>query len=214
MLRRLSPRLTYANVLATCALFVALGGTGIAAVTQLANGSVKTPKLANGAVTAPKLANGAVTAPKLANGSVGRGKLAEGAVTVEKIASGAVGVAEIGPGAVGTEELEAGAVGAPQVAVGSLTADRFAVGVLGGISPAKVTVVTGTPITVPPNSPGTTATATCPTGLRAISGGFNVGLFAAVLATGPTTDGTGWTVLAATGSDPAAVSAVVVCVAA
>jgi hypothetical protein len=53
---------------------VALGGTSVAAVTQLANGSVKTPKLANGAVTAPKLANGSVGASKIAPGAVIAGK--------------------------------------------------------------------------------------------------------------------------------------------
>jgi hypothetical protein len=206
MLERLSPRLTYANVLATCALFVALGGTSFAAVSQLANGSVKTPKLANGAVTTPKLANGAVRTPKLANGAVSASKIADAAVVAGKV----------GRGAVGSTQLADGAVGAAQVAAASLTADKFAVGVLGGLgglSPAKVTVITGSATTVPASSPGTNVTATCPAGQRAISGGFNVGLFAGALATGPTTDGTGWTVLAATGSEPAAVSAVVVCAA-
>jgi len=203
MFRRFSRRLTYANVLATCALFVALGGSGVAAVTQLANGSVKTPKLANGAVTAPKLANGAVSAPKLANGSVGATKIAAAAVVAGKIA----------PGAVGSNQLVAGAVGATQVAAASLTADKFAAGVLGGLSAAKVTVITSPATTVPPNSPGTTVIATCPAGQRAISGGFNVGLFAGVNATGPTSDGSGWSVEAETGTDPAAVSAVVVCAA-
>jgi hypothetical protein len=74
-------------------------------------------------------------------------------------------------------------------------------------------VVAGASTTVPGNSPGTTVAATCPAGQRAISGGFNVGLFAGEIATGPTSDGTGWFVEAATGTDPAAVSAVVVCVA-
>ncbi|HEV7774739.1 MAG TPA: collagen-like protein [Conexibacter sp.] len=49
------PRLTYANVVASLALFVALGGTGYAA-TQLAPNSVGTPQLKRGAVTGAKIA--------------------------------------------------------------------------------------------------------------------------------------------------------------
>ena len=198
MLGRLSSRLTYANVLATCALFAALGGTGFAAVTQLANGSVKTPKIANGAVTAAKVANGAVTAPKIANGAVVAGK--------------------IGAGAVGTTQLAAGAVGAAQIAPTSLTADRFVAGVLGGVDPTKINVVNGAPVIVNPSSGpgpgvGTTVTAACPAGQRAIGGGFNVGVFGFADATGPTADDTGWMVVAEAGSSPATVTAVVVCVA-
>jgi hypothetical protein len=49
MLSRIRPRLTYANVIATLALFVALGGSGYAAV-QI-NGKV----IKNGTIAGPKL---------------------------------------------------------------------------------------------------------------------------------------------------------------
>ena len=153
------------------------------AASNLANGSVTSAKLANNAVSTPKLANNAVTAAKLAQGSVKAAKLANGAVTLNKVAKE------------------------------SLDATRFKPGVLGGVSASKVTVVPGTPVSVPPGSTGTTATATCPAGQRAIAGGFNVGAFALADATGPTGDGTGWTVTAETGATPASISATVVCVA-
>ena len=57
------------NAVAYVALFVALGGTGYAAV-NLPAGSVGTRQLRNGAVTSSKLANGSVGAVKLASGSV------------------------------------------------------------------------------------------------------------------------------------------------
>jgi hypothetical protein len=54
------PRPTFAQVTATLALFVALGGTGYAATT------IGTSQIADNAVTTPKLAAGAVTASHLA----------------------------------------------------------------------------------------------------------------------------------------------------
>lgn len=65
MPRRLRPRLTYANVVATIALFLSLGGTSYAVV-KLAPGSVQTKHLRVGAVTTDRLAPGAVTRDKLA----------------------------------------------------------------------------------------------------------------------------------------------------
>ena len=153
------------------------------AASTLANGSVTSAKLADSAVTSAKIANAAVKSAKLANGSVASSKLANSAVTTAKLANSAVTSAKIAPGT------------------------------LGGVSAAKVTIVAGTPVNVPANSTGTTATATCPAGQRAISGGFNVGLFAAVDATGPTGDGLSWSVTADTGPTPASISATVVCVA-
>jgi len=61
------PRLTYANVVATLALFAALGGVSYAAAT-LPKGSVGSEQIQAGAVRTGKLADDAVTASKLAQG--------------------------------------------------------------------------------------------------------------------------------------------------
>lgn len=58
-MRRFLPRLTYANVMATAAMFVALGGTSYA-VTKLPKKSVGTEQLRDQAVTKAKLADGAL----------------------------------------------------------------------------------------------------------------------------------------------------------
>ena len=54
MLTTIRGRLTYANVMATVAVFVALGGTSYAAV-QLSKSSVKSRHIASGAVTSTKV---------------------------------------------------------------------------------------------------------------------------------------------------------------
>jgi uncharacterized low-complexity protein len=63
-MNRILDKLTYANVVATLALFVALGGASYAA-TQLPRNSVGTKQLKKNAVTAQKIAKGAVTKAKL-----------------------------------------------------------------------------------------------------------------------------------------------------
>jgi hypothetical protein len=65
-------------VVACIALLVALGGTSVAAVSQLARNSVGTPQLRNGAVTNPKLRNNAVNSSKVANRSLLRVDFAPG----------------------------------------------------------------------------------------------------------------------------------------
>lgn len=75
------PRLTYANVVASLALFVALGGVSYAA-TALPKGSVGPKQIQAGAVRTGKVADGAVTSVKLAKGVRERLALVGGAPAV------------------------------------------------------------------------------------------------------------------------------------
>ena len=70
MRRQFRARLTYANVITTIALFVALGGISYAA-TQLPKNSVESKQLKANAVTAAKIKNGAVTGAKIQLSSLG-----------------------------------------------------------------------------------------------------------------------------------------------
>ena len=88
-MRRIRPHLTYANVMATVAVFLALGG-GAFAVTHLKKNSVKTKNIKNKAVTEPKLADQAVDNPKIGDKQVKQGKIGIGAVSNDKLADGAV----------------------------------------------------------------------------------------------------------------------------
>jgi len=69
MLGRLRKGLSYANVMATIAVFIALGGSSYAAATLKKN-SVHTANIAKGAVTSPKIARNAVTSTKVKDGSL------------------------------------------------------------------------------------------------------------------------------------------------
>jgi hypothetical protein len=68
--KKLRPRLTFANVVSCLALFVALGGSAYAA-TQLKKNSVGAKQLKKNAVTTAKIENEAVTGAKVQLGSLG-----------------------------------------------------------------------------------------------------------------------------------------------
>lgn len=62
-------QVTYANIVASVALFVALGGSSYAAIT-LSQNSVKSQHIAKGQVKASDIANDVVTGPKVKNASL------------------------------------------------------------------------------------------------------------------------------------------------
>lgn len=124
-MHRIRGKLTYANVVATLALFLVLaGGSAFAAKQMLPKGSVGTKQIKNGAVAAAKLKNGAVTGAKLAAGAVSTSKLASGAVTTGNIAPAAVTAGTIANQAVGTSKLGGGAVANGNLANDAVTSDK------------------------------------------------------------------------------------------
>jgi hypothetical protein len=78
MLAQLRSRLTYANVTATLALFLAMGG-GAYAVT-IPRASVGSKQLKKNAVTSPKIKRGAVTSSAVRDGSLEAGDLGAGVI--------------------------------------------------------------------------------------------------------------------------------------
>jgi hypothetical protein len=134
-MKKIRGKLTYANVVATIALFLAVGGASAMAASQLAKNSVGAKQLKSNAVTAAKIKTGAVTSPKvaagaigaaqLANGAVGTSALGNGAVTDGKLADGAVSTAKLLDGSVTGGKLAAGSVGNGQLGSGSVSADKL-----------------------------------------------------------------------------------------
>jgi hypothetical protein len=119
-MRRIRPRLTYANVMVTILAFIVLGGgTALASFvvssntqigpgtvsghkppagkhSNLIGGSVNGTDLAPAAVSTAKLANGSVSNAKLQVAAVGSTTLANGAVTGPKLADTAINASKLG----------------------------------------------------------------------------------------------------------------------
>jgi hypothetical protein len=68
MIKRILQRASYANVMATIAVFLALGGTGYAL--SLPRNSVGTVQLKKNAVTSPKIKKGAITTAKVRKSAI------------------------------------------------------------------------------------------------------------------------------------------------
>jgi hypothetical protein len=164
-MKRFRPRLTYANVIASLALFVALGGSAVAAglaknsvgPNQLKKGAVQASKLAKQAVVSGKIAPKAVTAGKLGPnavlpGNLGAGiidasKIAAGAVTAEKIKNNVITTNKINNAAVTSQKLAANGVATSNLAEkvvttaklndGAVTSAKLASGVLGNVENLK-----------------------------------------------------------------------------
>ena len=77
-------RLSYANVMSSIAVFIALGGTSYAAAT-LARNSVGSPQLKTGAVKTPDIAGNAVTSAKVRNGTIGTADLAPAVTAAQPV---------------------------------------------------------------------------------------------------------------------------------
>jgi hypothetical protein len=152
-LRRFVPRPTYANVIATIALFVALGGAAVAAglpknsvgPNQLKRGAVTPAKIRKAAVTSGKLAPQSVSAGKLGANAVLPGNLGNGIISTQKIAAGAVIASTIKNGVVTNNKLANGSVNQQKLADNAVTAAKLAEK---SVTPAKLSFQTTAPGTV------------------------------------------------------------------
>jgi hypothetical protein len=119
-MKRLKKRLSYANVVSTLALFLALGGASAYAIDQLPPKSIGERQLRPGAITADKIRKNAVTAPKLKAKAVKSGKIAGGAVKEAKLANAAVSNQKLQNSSVSTEKIAADAVTGAQINEGTV----------------------------------------------------------------------------------------------
>lgn len=125
--------LSYANVVSSLALVIAIGGTSAYAASKLAPRSVGEPQLRPGAVTASKIRKNAITAPKIKALAVKQGKLAGEAVSAAKMA----------PGSVASSALQEGSVTDAKIAPETITGEKVNEATLSQVpSAAKADVAT------------------------------------------------------------------------
>jgi hypothetical protein len=88
LVRRLGARLTYANVMSTLAVFVALGGGAYAL--SVPRNSVGSAQLKRSAVTSAKLRSGAITTGKIQRGAVTSAQIRDRSLTASDFAPGVI----------------------------------------------------------------------------------------------------------------------------
>lgn len=120
-MRKLRAQLTYANVTATLALFIALTGGVAYAASQIAPKSVGASELRPGAVTANKLRKNAVVTPKINAKAITNPKLAGSSVDGRVLASGTITAEKIVPNAITHEKVAPDSIDGTQVIESSLT---------------------------------------------------------------------------------------------
>jgi hypothetical protein len=140
--RKLRGALSYSNVVATAALFLALSGGVAYAASTLGKGSVTAPNLAANAVTSRSIAKNAVKAKNLAANAVQSKKIAKNAVKSKNIAPNAVQSKNLAANAVTGTKIANEAITASKVKAATLTRASLATGTLAGLQVAEVTAAT------------------------------------------------------------------------
>jgi hypothetical protein len=121
---RLRGRLTFANVTAALALFIALGGTSYAAAVN----SIGSAQIRTGAVGKSEIRTGGVGKSEIRTGAVSASELRRNGVGPSEVRAGAVGESELRDDAVGPQHLGDNAVGSAAIANGSIAVDDLATG--------------------------------------------------------------------------------------
>lgn len=107
-LSALAGRLSYANVIATLALFIALGGGAYAL--NLPKSSVGSKQIKDNGVKSKDVKDADLTGVDLADGAIAGAELAPNAVGSGQIADGAVGASEVGANALGGGQIDEGSL--------------------------------------------------------------------------------------------------------
>ena len=119
-MRKRPPQITYANVVATLALFLAVAG-GTTAVALNGSNNVDANDIQQGAVAGREVKNETLFARDLGKGSVGAAEVQGASITGGKVKDGTVWSRELGTGSVTAEDIATAAVGADEVGDSALS---------------------------------------------------------------------------------------------
>lgn len=189
---RLRKTLTFSNAIALLALFIAMGGSVYAASNKIDGAQIKAKSLPGNRITP-----NTVTATQLKKGTIGEAQIKAKAVSGKLIKPGAVSAKQIRSGTITGAQIKAGSISGTQIQSGSLGATQINQTTLTGISAANIHTVqyVGTSVTLnPAAATGTSATATCPSGMKVIGGGATTSNSqeAFIIESGPNGERSGW----------------------
>lgn len=199
----LKKSLTFSNVIALLALFIALGGSVYAASNKIDGSQIKAKSLPGN-----RLQPGSVTATQIKKGTIGEAQLKANAVAAKQIQSSSISAGKIQSGSITGAQIKNGSLGPAQINQTALT----------GISAANihtVQYVTTTVGLVAEQFTGTSATATCPTGMKVIGGGAttNNSRFGSIFESSPNAERSGWFANGYTGEPNVSMTVTAICTA-
>ena len=161
--------LSFANSISLIALFVALGGTSLAAVT-LSKNSVGAKQIKKNAVTASEVKRNAVGASEIRSNAIAGGDIADNGVGGADLSNNSVGIGELTDNSVGAAEIGNNAVGSTEVANGTIAQADLVAGLL-----AKSLEVTVQRSDVAlPDAATQAVEVACPAGTVGVGGGSSV----------------------------------------
>jgi hypothetical protein len=187
--------LTFSNAIALLALFIALGGSVYAASNKIDGAQIKAKSLPGN-----RIVPGTVATNQIKKGAIGAAQIKAGAISGKLIKPGAVSAKQIQANSITGAQVKAGSISGAQIQSGSLGAAQINQTTLTGISAANihtVQYVTSTVGVAPESETGTSATATCPSGMKVIGGGAYVSnpKFGGAYEAGPNGERNGWSAL-------------------
>ena len=126
MLQRVRSRLSYANVMSSFALFIALTTGGVYAANEWTGANI-----VDGSLTAADLAVGTIGTLRVQDDSLQAVDLKTNSVTASEVLDDSLGKADLGTGSVGWDEIDSGSVTSSEVYDNSLYAADIATNSIG-----------------------------------------------------------------------------------
>jgi hypothetical protein len=172
--------LTYGNITATIAVFLAMSGVATA-ITLAPKNSVTSASIKDGEVRTPDLRGAAVTGTKIAANSVGSGKVVNGSLQGADVRDDSLQSSDLVTGSVGTSEIADDAVTRTKIPEGEVTSSEIANYSIGsndlngntiGALQVKDLVTATSAGTVIAAGQSLDATVTCPDLGMVVGGGF------------------------------------------
>jgi hypothetical protein len=170
MITRIGKVLSFSNVVACMALFVALGGSVYAA--------------------------GKISGTQIKSNSIPGNRVKAKTLTGKQIKPHSLTGTQIKSGSLTGAQIKAGSLTGAQIQAGSLTGVQIDTSTLSDVTASKLSSIQYAVATVPLGSgPGDSATATCPTGTNVVGGGATVSndVLDIVNDSGPNGTRNGWT---------------------